>query len=86
MGENDQPLNDDEATEIIRCIVHQEHLLLKDILDQTSIDVTQIRDEMGYSLVHLAAYNNTEKCMEHLINHILRGSNKILMQYYHAAA
>mmetsp|Transcript_40416 Transcript_40416/g.38905 ORF Transcript_40416/g.38905 Transcript_40416/m.38905 type:complete len:284 (-) Transcript_40416:64-915(-) len=35
------------------------------------MDVTSVRDEMGYNLVHLTAYNNTEKCMKVLFQHIL---------------
>jgi len=47
---------------------------LKDILGNTLLDITLIRDEMGYSLAHLAAYNNSDKCMDQLIQHILVGN------------
>ena len=37
-------------------------------------DITIIRDEMGYSLLHLAAYNNSDKCIDVLFKHILFGT------------
>ena len=58
---------DEEKNEIIRCILHNEPHTLRDLLAQTMLDITNIRDDMGYSLVHLAAYNNTDKCLEILI-------------------
>lgn len=58
---------DEEKNEIIRCILHHDHQSLKEILVNTLLDITYIRDDMGYSLVHLSAYNNSEKCMEVLI-------------------
>lgn len=67
----DEVENDEEINEIIRCILHNESLTLEDILGLTHLDVTSIRDEMGYSLIHLAAYNNVEKCLEVLLLHFL---------------
>lgn len=66
--------DDDERTEIIRCLLHQDYNTLQDILSHTMLDITQIRDEMGYSLAHLAAYNNSERCMDLLIHHVLNGN------------
>jgi hypothetical protein len=37
-------------------------------------DITMIRDEMGYTLIHLAAYNNADKCIEVIFDHVLNGS------------
>jgi hypothetical protein len=47
---------------------------LKDVLAICTTDIAQIRDDMGYSLLHLAAYNNSDKCIEVLFNHILHGT------------
>lgn len=56
---------DEEKNEIIRCILYNDNEGLKAILTVSiMLDITQIRDEMGYTLAHLAAYNNNEKCME----------------------
>lgn len=62
---------DEEKNEIIRSILYSDHQSLINILSITSLDITQIRDEMGYNLVHLSAYNNSEKCMEALFHHVL---------------
>jgi ankyrin repeat protein len=62
---------DEEKNEIIRCILYNDHQALKENLSFSMLDITEIRDEMGYTLAHLAAYNNTEKCMEVLFQHIL---------------
>jgi ankyrin repeat protein len=64
---------EDEKSEIIRCILHNDNKALSEILNACSLDITSIRDEMGYSLIHLSAYNNSDKCLELLIHHLVKG-------------
>ena len=65
---------EEEQKEIIRAILHQDTQNLKELLAQTVQDLTQIRDEMGYTLLHLSAYNNTDRCLELLLQHLLQGN------------
>jgi ankyrin repeat protein len=44
---------------------------LQELLKVSKLDITKVRDEMGYTLIHLATYNNAEKCLQVLCNHIL---------------
>jgi ankyrin repeat protein len=67
--------DEDEKSEIIRCILHNDNKALSEILTHCSLDITLIRDEMGYSLIHLSAYNNSDKCMEILIHHLVKSSD-----------
>ena len=62
---------DEEKIEIIRCILSNDSAGLLEILSICQQDITKVRDEMGYSLIHLAAYNNSEKSVELLIKHVL---------------
>ena len=65
---------EEEQKKIIRAILHQDTQNLKELLAQTVQDLTQIRDEMGYTLLHLSAYNNTDRCLELLLQHLLQGN------------
>ncbi|CDW90669.1 dhhc zinc finger domain containing protein [Stylonychia lemnae] len=67
---------DEEINEILGTMVNLDHQALKALLATCNLDVTRIRDEMGYSLIHLAAYNNSEQCLDVLIQHIMNGGNK----------
>lgn len=55
--------DEEEKNEIIRSILHNDFEGLRSVLMLTLLDITQIRDEMGYTLIHLGAYNNSEKCL-----------------------
>mmetsp|Transcript_31987 Transcript_31987/g.31286 ORF Transcript_31987/g.31286 Transcript_31987/m.31286 type:complete len:181 (-) Transcript_31987:186-728(-) len=62
---------DEEKNEIIRCILSNSHTELKDALMITQLDLTKIKDELGYNLLHLCAYTKSDKCLQVLFNHIL---------------
>jgi len=62
---------DEEVAEIIGCIIHNDSNMLMQILQVTQLDVTEIRDSIGYTLMHMAAYNNSERSIEILIQAVL---------------
>ena len=43
---------------------------LTSVLAGTNIDITKIVDENGFTLVHLAAYINSEACLKALFEHL----------------
>jgi len=67
---------DEEINEIISCIIHNDSQALQDLLTVSKLNITQIRDELGYTLMHLAVYNNSEKCVEVLIRYVLTHVNR----------
>lgn len=67
----DVSADDDERAEIVKCILSNDHKNLKSVLENTKIDITKMKDEMSYTLLHLSSYNNSEQCLKLLISHIL---------------
>lgn len=68
-------LNDERK--IIRCLNNSDVTGLRSMLIGTNLDVTKIIDENGYTLAHLAAYVNSDKCMLVLFEHLFKRTNKV---------
>lgn len=68
---------DDQHDErrIIRCLNNSDVTGLKSMLIGTNLDVTRIVDENGFTLVHLAAYVNSERCLHVLLEHFKERNN-----------
>jgi len=43
---------------------------LNSVLANTNLDITKIVDENGFTLVHLAAYVDSDACLETLFEHV----------------
>eukprot|EP00349_Pseudokeronopsis_sp_Brazil_P002034 CAMPEP_0202962044 /NCGR_PEP_ID=MMETSP1396-20130829/6144_1 /ASSEMBLY_ACC=CAM_ASM_000872 /TAXON_ID= /ORGANISM="Pseudokeronopsis sp., Strain Brazil" /LENGTH=274 /DNA_ID=CAMNT_0049682345 /DNA_START=281 /DNA_END=1105 /DNA_ORIENTATION=+ len=69
LGEDMQ--EEDEKNEIIKCILGNSHTELKELLATTQLEVTKVKDELGYNLLHLCAYTKADKCLQALFTHIL---------------
>ena len=49
------------------------------MLISTNIDITKIIDENGFTLVHLAAYVNSDKCLMALFEHLRKRNSAVCM-------
>ena len=59
-----------DERKIIRCINNNDLSGLTSVLMGTNLDITKIVDESGFTLVHLAAYVNSESCLKALFDHL----------------
>ena len=59
-----------DERKIIRCINSCDVVSLTSVLVGTGLDVTKIVDENGFTLLHLAAYINSEACLKSLFSHL----------------
>ena len=59
-----------DERKIIRCINNNDLSGLTSVLVGTNLDITKIVDENGFTLVHLAAYINSESCLKALFDHL----------------
>ena len=60
---------------IIKCINNLDFVGLKSLFLTTNLDVTKITDENGFTLIHLAVYINSEKCLNLMIEHFRERQN-----------
>jgi ankyrin repeat protein len=54
---------------IIRCVNNQNVTGLKSLLICANLDITKIVDENGFTLLHLAAYVNSDRCLRAILDH-----------------
>lgn len=59
-----------DERKIIRYINNSDLSSLTSVLAGTNLDITKIVDENGFTLVHLAAYVNSEACLKALFDHL----------------
>ena len=59
-----------DERKIIRCINSCDLSSLTSVLAGTNLDITKLVDENGFTLVHLAAYVNSETCLKALFDHL----------------
>ena len=60
----------DERYEIIRAVLKGDSEGLRGLLDKTRQNIVSIVDENSYTLMHMATYNNNEKIVQILIDHL----------------